>query len=232
MQNGNTVCLYNRANLFRPVGFETTNLLQLNYFDKRNFRYCKLVLVVLDTVAQRFGKTTFIVRYKPYKGMRIKKISHNSKPNGSGTSSLYLVSFTSFLGTGLKSLLSIFLDFLVLTDVVFILQFLFSNCNVNIIYLHNQCFEVFFKKKPPTGGIISNFPQPPAETLPCGALVCATAHAPHCNVSAALRVLGGEQKISSGTGKQRERIARSNGSSSPRSKRQNRSRGSTRSWHS
>lgn len=146
MQNGNTVCLYNRANLFRPVGFETTNLLQLNYFDKRNFRYCKLVLVVLDTVAQRFGKTTFIVRYKPYKGMRIKKISHNSKPNGSGTSSLYLVSFTSFLGTGLKSLLSIFLDFLVLTDVVFILQFLFSNCNVNIIYLHNQSFEVFSKK--------------------------------------------------------------------------------------
>ena len=147
MQNGNTVCLYNRANLFRPVGFETTNLLQLNYFDKRNFRYCKLILVIPDTVAQRFGKTTFIVRYKPYKGMRVKKISHNSKPNGSGTSSLYLVSFTSFLGTGLKSLLSIFLDFLVLTDVVFILQFLFSNCNVNIIYLHNQSFEVFFKKK-------------------------------------------------------------------------------------
>jgi len=35
---------------------------------------------------------------------------------------------------------------------------------------------------------------PRAETLPCGALVCATAHAPHSNVSAALRVLGGEQK--------------------------------------
>jgi len=52
----------------------------------------------------------------------------------------------------------------------------------------------FSTKKPPTGGIISNFPPRRAETLPCGALVCATAHAPHCNVSAALRVLGGEQK--------------------------------------
>ena len=166
MQNGNAVCLYNRTNLFGTVGFETTNLLQLNYFDKRNFRYCKLVLVVLDTVAQRFGKTTFIVRYKPYKGMRVKKIPHNSKPNGSGTSSLYLVSFTSFLGTGLKSLLSIFLDFLVLTDVVFILQFLFSNCNVNIIYLHNQSFEVFFKKKTAKGGIIF-FTEVVATRLPC-----------------------------------------------------------------
>ena len=190
MQNGNTVCLYNRANLFWPVGFETTNLLQLNYFDKRNFRYCKLVLVVLDTVAQRFGKTTFIVRYKPYKGMRIKKIPHNSKPNGSGTSSLYLVSFTSFLGTGLKSLLSIFLDFLVLFDVVFISQILFSNCNVNIIYLHNQSFEVFSKKTAHRRYYIQLFSSL-TETLPCGALVCASAHASHGKVSAPLRVSGG-----------------------------------------
>ncbi len=190
MQNGNTVCLYNRANLFQPVGFETTNLLQLNYFDKRNFRYCKLVLVLLDTVAQRFGKTTFIVRYKPYKGMRVKKISHNSKPNGSGTSSLYLVSFRSFLGTGLKSLLSIFLDFLVLTDVVFILQFLFSNCNVNLfIYITNLL--KFFSKKTAHRRYYIQLSSSPAETLPCGALVCATAQAPHGNVSATLRVSGG-----------------------------------------
>ena len=71
-------------------------------------------------------------------------------------------------------------------------------------------------------------PPPRAETLPCGALVCATAHAPHCNISATLRVLGGEQKISSGTGKPRERIARSNGCSGTCRNCPNRSRGSTR----
>lgn len=146
MQYGDTICLHNRTNLVGTIGFEASNLLQLDYFNKRNFRYGKLVLVILDTIAQRFGKPSFLVRYKLYKGMGIKKVSHNSKPNGSGTSSLYLVSFTSFLGTGLKNLLSILLDFLAFVDVVFISKKTFQIAILLLIFDTTIFSSSFFQK--------------------------------------------------------------------------------------
>ena len=118
VEDGDTVGFDNRTHFVGAVGFETASLLELHYLDERHLRDSKLVLIIADTVAQGFRQTAFLVRNEPDEGVCVEQVSHASRPKGSATSSLYLVSLTIFLGVG-RGCLTVFLRFLTAFVIVF-----------------------------------------------------------------------------------------------------------------
>ena len=118
VENCDAVCLHDRTYFVGAVGFETACLLELHNLDERHFRDSKLVFIIAHTVAQGFWQTAFLVRNEPDEGVSVEQVSHASRPKGSATSSLYLVSLTIFLGVGRVGL-TVFFRFLTDFVVVF-----------------------------------------------------------------------------------------------------------------
>lgn len=63
-------------------------LLKLDNLNERHFRYCERVFTIGNAFEQVLRQTTGLARQQPNENVRVEQVSHDSRLNGSRTSSL------------------------------------------------------------------------------------------------------------------------------------------------